>query len=161
MSAAADVLREDLPSEIRGLLVPLSGAQLLLPNAMVAEVVNYQAPQPIDDVPGWLKGYVGWRGEIVPLVSVERLLGLAETAAGHRARIVVCTALERNARLSYVGLMARAIPRLIRVTSSNLAAVDGDTQVFGILARLTVDGEPAVMLDVDGLESELVNVLPG
>lgn len=161
MSAAADVFREDLPSEIRGLLVPLSGEQLLLPNAMVAEVVNYQAPQPIEDAPDWLKGYVAWRGEIVPLVSVERLTGAAEPAPGHRARIVVCTTLGRHSRLSYVGLVARAIPRLVRVTSSNLVAVDGDAEAFGILARLTVDGEAAVMLDVDDLESELVNALPG
>jgi chemosensory pili system protein ChpC len=161
MSAAAGAPKDDLPSEIRGLLVPLKVDFLLLPNAMVAEVVNYHALEPIEDAPAWLRGFVSWRGEIVPLVSVERLAGLAETALGHRARIVVCTTLTQGSQLIYFGLMAQGIPRLVRITSDSLEAVQVDKLDFGILARLTIGGEPAVILDVDGLERELLNNLPG
>lgn len=160
MSAAAGATKGDLPDEIRGLLVPLKVDHLLLPNAMVAEVVNYQAPEPIQGAPAWLKGCVAWRGEIVPLVSVEPLAGLAENALGHRARIVVCTSLGEGSRLTYFGLMAQAIPRLVRITSTSLEPVDVGNKDFGILARLTVDGEPAMMLDVDSLEMELLKHLP-
>lgn len=161
MSAALGAPKDILPSEIRGLLVPLKTDHLLLPNAMVAEVVNYQAPEQIHDAPAWLKGCVAWRGEIVPLISVERLAGLAENALGQRARIVVCTTLGEGSRLTYFGLMAQAIPRLVRITSASLQPVEADNQDFGILTRLTIDGEPAVILDVDGLEGELTRILQG
>ena len=127
--------------EIRGLLIPLAGEQLLMPNALVAEVVNYQPPRPAEGAPAWLKGSIGWRGEILPVVSMEALMQLPEATLGHRARIVVLNALTGNARLPYLGLIAQAIPRLVRITPDNLEPVDEDGfQLDDLEARITVAG---------------------
>jgi len=161
MSAAADTFTGELPGEIRGLLIPLARERLLLPHALVAEVVNYQPPQPIEGAPDWLKGHVSWRGAMLPLVSAECLMQLPETAPGHRARIVVCTTLGQDTPVPYLGLLAQAIPRLVRITPDSLVPADADQEVTGMLGRVTIADESAVILDVDALERELVKALPG
>jgi chemosensory pili system protein ChpC len=160
MTAAADAPPEQLPSEIRGLLLPMTDQRLLLPNAIVIEVVNYQAPEPLGGAPAWLKGYVTWRREKVPLVSPEQFIALPETAPGHRARIVICSTIGEDTPVSYFGMTAQAIPRLIRVTPDDLGPLEAGEELRGTLARVIVAGEPVAVLDVDALEQELSRALP-
>ena len=50
MSDAATV------NEVRSVLIPLNTGRLLLPNVVVAEVMNYQRPEDRDDTPNWFLG---------------------------------------------------------------------------------------------------------
>ena len=43
----------DLPREIRGVMIPVTGGRVLLPNATVAEVITYTAPEKIEGAPAW------------------------------------------------------------------------------------------------------------
>jgi len=36
-------------TEIRSVMVPLTGVEILIPNATVAEVIGYSEPEPISD----------------------------------------------------------------------------------------------------------------
>ena len=42
--------------EIRGLMIPVTGTKVLLPNATVAEVITYSVPEKIPNAPIWLLG---------------------------------------------------------------------------------------------------------
>jgi len=42
--------------EIRGLMIPVTGTKVLLPNATVAEVITYSVPEKIAGAPPWLLG---------------------------------------------------------------------------------------------------------
>ena len=57
--------------EIYCLLVPLADDRLLLPRSCVTEVINYQAPTPMDGAPPWYLGTIAWGGRRVPLVVNE------------------------------------------------------------------------------------------
>ena len=152
----------EVSADIRGVLIPLAGDQLLMPNSLVAEVVNYQAPQPVADAPAWLKGHMGWRGEILPVVSMEVLMQIREGQLGHRARIVVCNALSGNPRLPYLGLVAQSIPRLIRITRDNLEPGDeARFRVPGSIAGVRIAGEEASIPDLDALERALLQQMSG
>ena len=54
--------------EIYCLLVPLADDRLLVPRSCVTEVINYQAPTPMDGAPPWYLGTIAWGGRRVPLV---------------------------------------------------------------------------------------------
>ena len=41
----------DLPREIRGVMIPVTGGRVLLPNATVAEVITYAEPERIANAP--------------------------------------------------------------------------------------------------------------
>ena len=149
--------------EIRSVLIPLQQGQLLLPNALVAEVVGYQAPEPVADVPDWLLGQVEWRQQSVPLVSFERVMGQPAAAeGGRRARLAICYALGGNPQRPYIALLAHAIPRLVRVSEENIVSA-AEPQELGpqVLRQVEVNGEPALIPDMDAIETQVNEVLAG
>ena len=39
--------------DVRGVVIPMTDCNMLLPNACVTEVITYSEPQPIADAPPW------------------------------------------------------------------------------------------------------------
>ena len=44
----------DTAQIIRGVLIQVADARLLLPNATIAEVLSFANPEPLENAPGWL-----------------------------------------------------------------------------------------------------------
>ncbi len=103
--------------EIYCLLVPLADERLLVPRSCVTEVINYQAPTPMEGAPPWYLGTVAWGGRRVPLVSFEAACGRNPPRASGRTRIVVMQAISGDAgagafRRAHAGIpAARAAQR--------------------------------------------------
>lgn len=55
------------------LFLPLFEKNILLPSAAVAEIVSYEKPQVLADVPAWFLGVLTWRGIQIPLVNLEEI----------------------------------------------------------------------------------------
>ena len=66
----------DIAYIIRGVLIQVAEARLLLPNATIAEVLSYAAPEPLENAPDWLLGRIRWRGWQLPLMSFARFAGI-------------------------------------------------------------------------------------
>src|SRR5207342_875348 len=60
-------------NDIRGVLIAVARARLLLPNATIAEVLSFAPPTPVEGAPDWLLGRIRWRGWEVPLVAFSRM----------------------------------------------------------------------------------------
>jgi chemosensory pili system protein ChpC len=108
-------------TEVRSVLIPLVNSRLLLPNAVVAEVVDYEAPMKRDDVPDWFLGDLLWRGIRVPMISFERLLGQEFIEPGKRGRCIVLNTLNGDEALTHITLVSQQIPSLIRVTAESVS----------------------------------------
>ena len=148
-------------SEIRGVLIPLDGSKLLLPNMTIAEVIGFRDPAPYPHTEKWLLGEIQWHGRKFPLVSFEQALGTLASAPGPRARIVVCHTLGEDARgLPYIGVVAKAIPRLIGLVpasiSPNITASEASPLV---LRQVYVAGQEAIIPDLDVLEEMIIQSL--
>src|SRR5918994_4939340 len=61
--------------DIRGVLITVGQGRLLLPNASVAEVITFSAPEPVENAPAWMLVQIRWRGWRLPLVSFSRFAG--------------------------------------------------------------------------------------
>ena len=61
----------DTAQIIRGVLIQVADARLLLPNATIAEVLSYADPDRVENAPDWLLGRIRWRGQ-VPVHLVHR-----------------------------------------------------------------------------------------
>lgn len=138
------------PGDIRGVLIPVGGQQLLLPNATVAEIIAYREPVAgPQGGPDWLLGEIDWRQRKVPLAALETLLG--GTYRGYtRGRIAVCYSLLEGEQRPYLGVVSDGIPHLIRVREDDLeplALNDGDADL-PVLARLRIKGEDALIPDL-------------
>ena len=73
-------MNRPVQSDIRGVLIQVAGARLLLPNATIAEVLSFADPDAIDNAPDWLLGRIRWRGWQLPLVAFSRLVTVSEAA---------------------------------------------------------------------------------
>ncbi|OOZ37022.1 chemotaxis protein CheW [Solemya velesiana gill symbiont] len=150
-----------VPSEIRGVLLPLQTGQLLLPNATVTEVVGYTPPESRnEDAPAWLLGTFSWRQQGVPLVSFETIAGSAIEPPEHRARIAICNTLNGNPDRPYIGILLKAIPHLVRVTRDTVAPIEQDEDAGSmVVEEVMISGQKAWIPDLDALDMALGDVL--
>ena len=127
----------DIAYIIRGVLIQVADARLLLPNATIAEVLSYAAPEPLENAPDWLQGRIRWRGWQLPLVSFARFAGIAEEQGGLGSKVIVLKALGGNPKRPYFALLTQGFPRLVTVTEQTLATQEeGDGLPAGVLARV-------------------------
>lgn len=152
--------------DIRGVLIQVEGARLLLPNATIAEVLSYADPEPVADAPHWLLGRIRWRGWQLPLASFARLAGIADEAGGLGSKVVVLKALGGDPHLPYVAILTRGFPRLVTVSREALVADAGegdagsaDALPLGVLMRVMLNDEPALLPDVDAIEGAIREAL--
>lgn len=111
----------DFPTnELFSLLVPLAEERLIVPRACVAEVVTWQAPEPMEGAPPWYLGTISWSGRPLPVISFEATCGHAMPPPGGRTRIVILVALTAKLTGGYFGIVTQGFPQLVRVNNDVL-----------------------------------------
>ena len=144
----APVSTEDL----RGVLLPLNGTQLLLPNVTVSEVIGYRDPSPVANAPGWMMGSLTWRQRKVPVITFEYFVLKEAAEPGYRSRIALCHNLAGNPEVPYIGILCNSIPKLARVNTDTID--ESMLQEFlpeMTLKHLTDKGEDAWIPDIEAL----------
>ena len=140
-------------SDIRGVLIQVAGARLLLPNATIAEVLSFADPEPVDNAPDWLLGRIRWRGWQLPLVAFSRLSGIADEKGGLGSKVVVLKALGGNAKAPFFALLTQGFPRLVTVSRNALVAEDEGGQLpHGVRARVVLNEDAALLPDLERVE---------
>lgn len=146
----------DLAQIIRGVLIQVREARLLLPNATIAEVLSFATPEPVDNAPDWLLGRIRWRGWQLPLVSFSRFAGIAEEEGGLGSKVIVLKALGGDTRYPYFAMLTQGFPRLVTVTEAALATLDDSDEVpEGVLARVRMNEDEAIVPDLAALEESV------
>ena len=145
---------------IRGVLIQVADARLLLPNATIAEVLSFSEPDPIADAPDWLLGRIRWRGWQLPLVGFSRFTGTGHDEGGLGSKVIVLKALGGDPKHPYIALLTQGFPRLVTVAESALQAVDdGDELPEGVLARVRLNEDEALLPDLAALEQHVTHAL--
>lgn len=146
----------NLNEAVRSLLIPLTHDTLLLPNASLAEIVNYSAPVPVEDSPEWFLGMLPWRGLQIPLISFESVRGESSDEQVAKPRIAVLNAPSGNDALPFYAMVVQGIPHLIMASQSIVSSLSEQAKESGVLAHVLVEAEPAIIPDLEGLESMLL-----
>ena len=140
-------------TDIRGVLIQIAGARLLLPNATIAEVLSFADPEPVDNAPDWLLGRIRWRGWQLPLVAFSRLSGIAEEKGGLGSKVVVLKALGGNPKAPFFAVLTQGFPRLVTVSRDALVAEEsGDALPLGVRARVVLNQDAALLPDLEQVE---------
>ena len=105
---------------VRSLWVPLDGVNLLVPNVAIAEVINYQPLDLIQEGPAWLLGAMRWRDQALPVVSMESLCGFGLPQSERGARISVLNSVKRGSGLPFYAMVTAGIPRLMSANADAL-----------------------------------------
>lgn len=150
----------DTTTDIRGVLIQVVGARLLLPNATIAEVLAYAPPDPVDNAPEWLLGRIRWRGWRLPLIAFARMAGISEESASLGNKVLVLKALGGDPKLPYFALLTQGFPRLVTVTRDELIAdAAGGELPSGVQARILLKDDPALLPDLTAVESQIGEAL--
>lgn len=136
-------------TEIRSVMVPVTDAELLVPNASIAEIVGYTAPEPIEQAPEWLLGNILWHGWQVPVVSFGMLTEQLEDESVEGAKICISKSLIDNDRMPYIGLLSQGFPRLVTVTESALTEVPDSSTHIAIAGKAIIGDREAWVPDLD------------
>ncbi|MEJ8567059.1 chemotaxis protein CheW [Elongatibacter sediminis] len=138
--------------EVHCALASTGGVNLLLPTNVVAEVIEYVQPAPMQDTPDWFLGQVEWDDRQVPVFSYAALIsGEASDEPGPHARIVVLKSLSDSTRVPYLGVVTLDIPKLLSVQISDLEHTGDDRKSMGVYCHVKFNEEPAVIPDLDRL----------
>lgn len=153
-------MADSIPREIRGVLIPVTGGRLLLPNATIAEVISYAEPEKVENAPSWLLGRLPWRGWRLPLFSFAMLSGVANHEGVANAKVAVLKGLGGNAKLPFVALLAQGFPRLTTVMPDLLISAGGeDAHAPGVRAHVLVRSDHAVIPDLRLIENMVAEAL--
>src|SRR3546814_6293074 len=68
--------QNDSVQDLRGVLIQVGCARLLLTHATISEVLSYADPEPVENAPEWLLCRIRWRGWQLPLDCFSRIAGL-------------------------------------------------------------------------------------
>lgn len=153
---------QTLPQDIRALMVAVANGRVLVPNALVSEIITAASPEPIAGAPGWIRGRVNWRGWRVPLFSLSLLAGLAEAEPTLNAKITVLKALGGNPRMPFMAMTCIGFPRLTTVSSEELLPVgDGGSGASraGVLVEILLREDRAILPDLPMIESLITDAL--
>lgn len=141
---------------VRSQLIALESLRLVLPNTAIAEVIGYTKLQLPKDSPAWFLGYAVWRGQMIPVVSYERMINQPGAIPGKRSRIIVLNSISADPERPFYGLLSTGIPRLVSLDMDNLqdAPEIGDTDPL-ILRQVIADKNAAIIPDQYELEARL------
>jgi chemosensory pili system protein ChpC len=151
-------------THVRCLIIPIAAGkrQLLIPSAVVAEITNYKLPEKkIANCPKWLLGMVEWRGQNVPVVSMEDILIQPLTTSSNDHRLVILYGLETSQFLPFYAFIASNIPSAVSLNHKFLTEFTEEKQaglVFDVTIATKTGAEIASILDVTYVESLLRKV---
>jgi chemosensory pili system protein ChpC len=135
---------------VRSLWVPLDGMNLLVPNVAIAEVINYQPLDLIQDGPEWLLGSLRWRDQQLPVVSLESLFGFDLPQSERGTRISVVNSVKAGSPLSFYAMVTAGIPRLI--------SADADALGDSLLASRNLPDTVADVVQIGNEEALIPNL---
>ncbi|MGX5172837.1 chemotaxis protein CheW [Aliikangiella sp. IMCC44653] len=149
----------DEMKEVYSLMIPTVQSNILLPNSNVAEIVPFSNVELFPESaerPNWFLGHLLWRGQEIPLISIDVIQGESDPQANKRSRVAVAHTLNANRELPYIAIVVQGIPRLSHVRPDNIKALTEATLSSAEKIKVTVDNIGASIPDLDKLEEMIV-----
>ncbi len=153
-------MADALPREIRGVMLPVTGGRVLVPNTTMAEVITSAPPSPVEGAPPWLLGRLAWRGWGLPVLAFSALAGTAAGESTENARVAILKALSGHARLPYFGVLTQGFPRLTLIAEDMLLPDEhAGALPNGVREQVLVHEESAWIPDLAAVENQIVEAL--
>jgi chemosensory pili system protein ChpC len=140
--------------KVRSLWVPLRQLNILLPNAVVAEICSYRAPSPCEGMPEWFLGRVQWRTQEIPVISLEALCGLSVPTNPVFSRLMIVNSVRADSPLKHFAIVTAGLPGLIQF-GNDMADEVVECEYDGLKCIVRVGSEEAVIPDLPYLQNQL------
>jgi chemosensory pili system protein ChpC len=143
---------------LRTLLIPIKGAQLLVPSASVLEVLPLSPPQPVADSPEWILGTLSWRTGSIPVIALETLFNGDQPELGSRTRLAIINPVGDSGALEQYAITAQAVPRLVTLERHMIHAADyGAPLPRGVTSKALLASQEVLIPDLAEIEALLAD----
>lgn len=96
---------------IHTLIIPLADVSLLVPSALVAEVVHFSDLASIPCSENWVMGVLSWRARPVTVISFDTLLDVDRRPPSQQSKIVIFYPLSKRKAWDFFGVVASGEPQ--------------------------------------------------
>ncbi|MCB1582354.1 MAG: chemotaxis protein CheW [Xanthomonadales bacterium] len=151
-----------MDNEIRAVLIPIEeGRKLLLPNAMVAEVLGMRSIEDVETTEKWLLGTVSWRGWDIPLIDFAVLTGTESSDdIGNNYNLAVLKSINHPEDMPYFAVLSRGIPKLQLVSRGDMQLHEEKQINHNAIASLvSIQDEMADIPNMNYLETNLISLM--
>ncbi len=145
--------------QIKCVILTLRKDNVIVPNALVAEIISVKDIESKDGTPEWFLGNMKWREEDVPLLSFEASGGEQISKVNLNTQAVVLYAVGNAGEVSetpYLGLVMSGVPHVSYFSREQIKS-DAETQETHpmVAQKIRINGASVSILDVDAMVAML------
>lgn len=146
--------------QIKCIVLNISEDALLMPNASIAEIVPIKNIINVANKPGWMLGYLDWRGNSVPLISFEAMGGVRmPSLAGGTVKAAVLFSIGDDKSIPYVSILMQGAPTVVSVKADDILESEEQVAHPAIEEKVLIDEVSYSIMDLEKLESLVKDVL--
>jgi len=149
-------MSEDSPL-IKCIILTLRKENVIVPNALVAEIISVKDIQDTDEGPAWFLGNMKWRDVDVPLLSFEASGGEHVSRVNLNTQAVVLYAVGASDSVSekpYMGLVMSGVPHVSHFTREQIKTDEAELETEShpmVAQKVRINGASVSILDVDAM----------
>lgn len=148
-----------MSNEIRAVLIPTAeDRKLLLPNAMVAEIMPLELSETYGGDEQWLLGYMSWRGWSLPVIDFAMLTDSDAKGSKKKAQnVAVLKSINTPEEQPYFAVVSSGIPKLQMISRGDMQMHESSKAHHNAIASLvSVHDETADIPNMNYLERRLM-----
>ena len=140
---------------IKCVILTLRSENVIVPDALVAEIISVKEIEGQDNMPEWFLGNMKWRGADVPLISFEASGGEEISRVNLNTQAVVLYAVGKAGEASenpYLGLVMSGVPHVSSFSRDQIKNdVDAQESHPMVAQKVRINGASVSILDVDAM----------
>ena len=147
---------------IKCVIFTLHKENVIVPNALVAEIISVKSVAESENTPEWFLGKMNWRGTDVPLLSFEAADGEKMPKVNLNTQAVVLYAVGKDGNIDespYLGLVMSGIPHVSHFSREQIETDSEALQEHPMVAqKVRINGASVSILDVDAMVDMVAEV---
>lgn len=140
---------------IKCVILTLRKENVIVPNALVAEIVSVKDIEEKENSPEWFLGEMHWRGADVPLLSFEAAGGEDTGKVNLNTQAVVLYAVGKSDDIGdspYLALVMSGVPHVSHFTREQVKTDSEGLEDHPMIAqKVRINGASVSILDVDAM----------
>jgi len=142
---------------IKCIILTLRKANVIVPNALVAEIISVKDIKNTNEGPAWFLGNMKWRDADVPLLSFEASGGEEISRVNLNTQAVVLYAVGTAGEVSespYLGLVMSGVPHVSHFTREQIKTDEDELENEShpmVAQNVRINGASVSILDVDAM----------
>ncbi|MCW8957144.1 MAG: chemotaxis protein CheW [Gammaproteobacteria bacterium] len=150
----------DTLEQLKCVLLTTNVDKLVLPNSAIAEIVPVRNLINVANKPGWLLGYLDWRGQSIPLVSFELIGGIRmPSLASQDVKAAVIYTVSDDRKFNFMAFLVQGAPQAVNIVPTDIISDSLPSEHPAIAQRVLVKGQQASVINMEQLETIIKDVM--